>query len=101
MRATTELYEVAMTLTTLPNLDALIGLARQDGVDVRPTLVRVLTDLFVQKPAHPADEEHRYTELALWLLAGVDVPTRVAVAKKLATYPHAPRLVVRRLARDV
>ncbi len=90
-----------MTLTTLPNLDALIGLARQDGVDVRPTLVRVLTDLFVQKPAHPADEEHRYTELALWLLAGVDVPTRVAVAKKLATYPHAPRLVVRRLARDV
>jgi hypothetical protein len=101
MRATTELYEVAMTLTTLPNLDALIGLARQDGVDVRPTLVRVLTDLFVQKAAHPADEEHRYTELALWLLAGVDVPTRVAVAKKLATYPHAPRLVVRRLARDV
>jgi hypothetical protein len=90
-----------MTLTTLPNLDALIGLARQDGVDVRPTLVRVLTDLFVQKAVHTAEEDHRYTELALWLLAGVDVPTRVAVAKKLATYPHAPRLVVRRLARDV
>jgi uncharacterized protein (DUF2336 family) len=89
-----------VTLLTLPNLDGLIGLARQDGVDVRPTLLRVLTDLYVQKRAHTPDEEHRYTELALWLLAGVDTPTRAAVAKKLATYEQAPRAVVRRLARD-
>jgi uncharacterized protein (DUF2336 family) len=87
-------------LPTLPNLDGLIALARRDGVDVRPTLVRVLTDLYVHKRGHSLDEEHRYTELALWLLAGVDVATRVAVAKKLATYEEAPRLVVRRLARD-
>ena len=90
-----------VTLPTLPNLDGLIGLARQDGVDVRPTLVRVLTDLYVQKRSHTRDEEHRYTELTLWLLASVDVPTRAAVARKLATYDAAPRLVVRRLARDV
>jgi hypothetical protein len=90
-----------VTVPTLPNLDGLIGLARQDGVDVRPTLVRVLTDLYVQKRTHTADEEHRFSELALWLLAGVDVATRAAVAKKLATYPQAPRLVIGRLARDV
>lgn len=90
-----------MTQPTLPNLDGLIGLARQDGVDIRPTLVRVLTDLYVQKPAHTPAEEHRYTELALWLLSGVDVATRAAVARKLAAYPYAPRLVMRRLARDV
>jgi uncharacterized protein (DUF2336 family) len=90
-----------VTLPTLPNLDGLIGLARQDGVDVRPTLVRVLTDLYVQKRVHTREEEHRYTELVLWLLASVDVPTRAAVARKLATYAHAPRLVARRLARDV
>jgi hypothetical protein len=101
LRVTTERQEVVVTLPTLPNLDGLIGLARQDGVDVRPTLVRVLTDLYVQKRTHTADEEHRYSELALWLLAGVDVATRAAVAKKLATYPQPPRLVVRRLARDV
>jgi len=88
-------------LPTLPNLDGLIGLARQDGVDVRPTLVRVLTDLYVQKKTHTREEEHRYTELSLSLLAGVDVATRAAVAKKLATYPQAPPLVIRRLARDV
>jgi len=90
-----------VTLPTLPNLDGLIGLARQDGVDVRPTLVRVLTDLYVQKPSHTREEEHRYTELVLLLIATVDVPTRAAVARKLASYAHAPRLVVRRLARDV
>jgi hypothetical protein len=87
-------------LPTLPNLDGLIGLARQDGVDVRPTLVRVLTDLYIQRRGHSLEEEHRYTELVLWLLAAVDVPTRVAVAQKLAEYDEAPHLVVRRLARD-
>jgi hypothetical protein len=87
-------------LPTLPNLDGLIGLARQDGVDVRPTLVRVLTDLYIQRRGHSLEEEHRYTELALWLLAAVDVPTRLAVAHKLADYDEAPHLVVRRLARD-
>jgi hypothetical protein len=87
-------------LPTLPNLDGLIGLARQDGVDVRPTLVRVLTDLYIQRRGHTLEEEHRYTELALWLLAGVDAPTRLAVAHKLADYDEAPCLVVRRLARD-
>ena len=45
-----------VTVPTLPNLDGLIGLARQDGVDVRPTLVRVLTDLYVQKRDHTPDE---------------------------------------------
>jgi len=89
------------TLPTLPNLDGLIGLARQDGVDVRPTLLRVLTDLYVHKEGHTPDEEHRYTELALRLLAGVDIPTRAAVANKLAAHPRAPRPVVHRLARDV
>ena len=88
-------------LPTLPNLDGLIGLARQDGVDVRPTLLRVLTDLYVQKPAHTREEEHRFTELTLSLLTGVDVPARVAVARKLAAYVPTPPAVVRRLARDV
>lgn len=89
-----------MKLPSLPNLDGLIGLARRDGVDIRPTLVRVLTDLYVHKRGHSLDEEYRYTELALWLLATVDVPTRLAVARKLASYDEAPRQVVRRLARD-
>ena len=84
-----------------PKLEGLDGLARRDGVDIRPTLVRVLTDLYVQKPAHSAEEERHYTELALRLIDSVDLPTRVAVARKIAGYAGAPPAVARRLARDV
>ena len=90
-----------MASSSLPNLDGLTELARRDGVDISPTLVRVLTDLYVQKRAHTPEEEHHYTELALRLLEAVDVPTRAAVARKLAAYKAAPSLVISRLARDV
>ena len=84
-----------------PKLEGLDSLARRDGVDIRPTLVRVLTDLYVQKPAHTAEEERHYTELVLRLIDSVDLATRVAVAKKIAGYAGAPPAVARRLARDV
>src|SRR5690349_8111505 len=84
-----------------PKLEGLDSLGRRDGVDIRPTLVRVLTDLYVQKPAHSAEEERHYTELALRLIDSVDLPTRAALAKKIAVYPGAPPAVARRLARDV
>ena len=61
----------------------------------------MLTDLYVQRLGHSGEEERRYTELALGLLAAVDVSTRVAIAGKLAAYPQAPRAVIRSLARDV
>ena len=83
-----------------PKLEGLDSLARRDGVDIRPTLVRVLTDLYVQKPAHTAEEERHYTELVLRLIDSVDLATRVAVAKKIAGYAGAPPAVARRLARD-
>ena len=56
-----------------PKLEGLDSLARRDGVDIRPTLLRVLTDLYVQKPAHSAEEERHYTELALRLIDSVDL----------------------------
>src|SRR4051794_24998001 len=84
-----------------PKLEGLDNLARRDGVDTRPTLVRVLTDLYIQKSAHSSEEERHYTELVLRLIDTVDLPTRVAVAKKIAVYAGAPPAVARRLARDV
>jgi len=84
-----------------PKLEGLDSLARRDGVDIRPTLVRVLTDLYVQKSAHTAAEERHYTELALRLIDSVDLATRVTIAKKLGAYASAPPAVARRLARDV
>lgn len=80
-----------------PPLDNLIDLACRDGVEIRPVLLRVLTDLFVQKPTHRAEEEAQYVELALRLIDASDADTRSAVATRLSTYPNAPVAVLRRL----
>jgi hypothetical protein len=84
-----------------PGLEGLLGLVRRDRVDIRATLLRVLTDIYVQVPTHSPQEERQYTEQALRLLGSADVPTRLAVAKRLATYASAPRIIIERLARDV
>jgi hypothetical protein len=83
--------------SAFPRIEGLVDLACRNGVDVRPTLLRVLTDLYVQARAHSADEETQYTELALRLIDSVDAPTRDAVAVRLARYPRAPLAIVRRL----
>jgi hypothetical protein len=79
-------------------LDGLVDLACRDGVDVRPTLLRVLTDLYVQKPIHTAIEEAQYIELAGRLIDTVDTSTRAAVAARLSAYPAAPAAILRKLA---
>ncbi|MBO0718139.1 MAG: hypothetical protein J2P55_12485 [Rhizobiales bacterium] len=79
-------------------LDRLARFAVPGDPDMRPTLLRVLTELYVQKPMHTADEERHYTELALRLLDVADINTRAAVAQRLAHYRSPPRRVVERLA---
>src|ERR1700688_3220470 len=86
---------------TFASLEGLLEHGQRDGFDIRPTLLRVLTDLYLQKPTHPPDDERYYTELALRLINSTDVPARAAVAERLAHYSAAPRAVVLRLARDV
>ena len=85
----------------IPGLEGLFGLAQRNGIDIRTTLLRVLTDLYVQVPAHPPEEELHYTEHTLRLIGAADVPTRAALAKRLSSYPQAPRAIIERLARDV
>jgi len=83
------------------DLEGLMDLDPRGGVDMRPTLLRVLTDLYLQKPAHSPDDEGYYTELALRLIDATDTDARAALAVRLARYPAAPREVILRLARDV
>jgi hypothetical protein len=82
-------------------LDGLTDLSKRSGINMRPTLLLVLTDLYVQRPSHSADEERHYTELALRMLEAVDVATRVAIAKRFARYRRPPLRVLQRLARDL
>jgi hypothetical protein len=84
-----------------PTFDGLLDLAQRDGVDIRPTLLRVITDGYMQT-ANPAPEDQRqYTELAMRLLEETDISTRAAVAERLAHHPSAPRAIIELLARDV
>jgi hypothetical protein len=82
----------------LEPLDSLVDLACRDGVEIRPTLLRVLTDLYVQKPSHSPEEEAQYVELALGLIDAVDPLTRGTVTATLSAYPGAPEMVLRKLA---
>ena len=90
-----------MKTPSLSSLNALADIGLRSGVDMRPTLIRVLTDLYVQKLSHTADEERHYTELALRLLDGVDVPTRAAVAVRLAKHLSPPLRVIQYLVNDL
>ena len=81
-------------------LEGLLDLDPRGGVDMRPTLLRVLTDLYLQKPTHSADDERYFTELALRLIDATDTVARSSLAARLASYASAPHDVVERLARD-
>src|SRR5471030_2492122 len=80
-----------------PGFDGLMTLSRREGVDIRPTLLRVLTDLYVQASAHSDDEARQFVELTSRLIDQVDDATRAAVRARLAIYPGTPAEVLKRL----
>src|SRR5215510_14051661 len=81
-----------------PGFDGLMTLSRREGVDIRPTLLRVLTDLYVQASTHSADEARQFVELTSRLIDQVDDATRAAVRARLAIYPATPDETLRKLA---
>jgi Uncharacterised protein conserved in bacteria (DUF2336) len=87
-----------MTAPAIPNgLDGLFNLSQREGVDIRPTLLRVLTDLYIQTRNHSRDEERQYVELASRLIDEVDDATRAAVRARLSIYPETPTSLVWKL----
>jgi uncharacterized protein (DUF2336 family) len=87
-----------LTLNNLDGMTGLAGLADRTGVDIRPTLLRVLTDLYIQKSTHTPHEDQHFAELALRLIDVVDDSTRAAVASRLKKHPGTPPAVLTRLA---
>src|SRR5262252_1237597 len=78
------------TSAIFPGFDGLMTLSRREGVDIRPTLLRVLTDLYVQAATHSLDEKRQFVELTSRLIDQVDDATRAAVRARLAIYPETP-----------
>jgi hypothetical protein len=87
--------------TALAGRKGLLDLADGNGIDMCASLLRTLTDLYLQRPLHTPEDEHYYTELALRLIDAAEVSERAALAARLASYPSAPMPVLERLARDV
>jgi Uncharacterised protein conserved in bacteria (DUF2336) len=85
------------TPAPFPGFDGLMTLSRREGVDIRPTLLRVLTDLYVQASTHTEDEARQFVELTSRLIDQVDDATRAAVRARLAIYPGTPVQVLRQL----
>lgn len=81
-----------------PGFDGLMTLSRREGVDIRPTLLRVLTDLYVQSNVHSIDEEQQFVELTSRLIDQVDDATRAAVRARLSIYPNTPTAIAQRLS---
>src|SRR6201988_4912354 len=65
-------YPVMTTPPLFPGFDGLMTLSRREGVDIRPTLLRVLTDLYVQASSYTDDEQRQFVELATRMLDQVD-----------------------------
>src|ERR1700757_4402682 len=80
-----------------PGFDGLLTLSRREGVDIRPTLLRVLTDLYVQASTHSADEARQFVELTSRLIDEGDDARRAAVRARLAIYPATPVEIMRKL----
>lgn len=80
-----------------PGFDGLLTLSRRDGVDIRPTLLRVLTDLYVQTSTHSVEEEKHFVELTSRLIDHVDDTTRAAVRARLSIYPRTPAAIMGKL----
>lgn len=83
-----------------PELNGLVKLSNRNGVDIRPTLLRVITDLYLQKTGHTAKESQQYERLALKLIEHVDPKTKATIAQKIAGYPNAPAAVRQRLLKE-
>src|ERR1700712_1708185 len=90
-------YPDMTTPPLFPGFDGLMTLSRREGVDIRPTLLRVLTDLYVQTNAHTDDEVRQFVELTSRLIDQVDDATRAVVRARLAVYPSTPVPIMRKL----
>src|ERR1700685_1914191 len=87
-------------MTTPPlfsGFDGLMNLSHREGVDIRPTLLRVLADLYVQTTTHSEQEARQFVELTSRLIDQVDDATRAAVRARLAVYPGTPAEVLDKL----
>ncbi|MER2268740.1 DUF2336 domain-containing protein [Methylobacterium oxalidis] len=82
-----------------PDLSGLIELSRIEHLDLKPVVLRVQTDLFLQAARRDRAATEAFSALACGLIPTVDDETAAIVARKLAPFPETPEAVLLSLAR--
>ncbi|GEP10860.1 hypothetical protein [Methylobacterium gnaphalii] len=81
-----------------PDMTGLIELSRDPGLDLKPVILRVQTDLFLAAPIRDRAVLSSFASLATGLISTVDEETLLTVARKLAPCPETPQAVLAALA---
>lgn len=81
-----------------PDLSGLIELSRIAHLDLKPVILRVQTDLFVQAAHHDRADLESFAALACGLIPIVDAETAAIVAEKLGPYAETPERVLSALS---
>lgn len=72
----------------------LARLASDGGLDLRQVALRVKTDLLLATPSPSAEDMEAFRAMAEALIPVIDEATATILARKLASWPHAPREVL-------
>lgn len=76
------------------DLAELARLASDGGLDLRQVALRVKTDLLLATPSPSLEDMDAFRAMAEALIPVVDEATATILARKLASWPHAPREVL-------
>jgi hypothetical protein len=89
--------ESRLPTDAFPEIAPLLHASKAGGIDTRPVLARVLTDLFVARSFHTHDELAQFEALIEPLIGSINLQAAVAVARKLAIHSETPRGVIEAL----
>ncbi|WP_336485688.1 DUF2336 domain-containing protein [Methylobacterium nigriterrae] len=89
---------MSQSVDDAPDLSGLIELSRIEHLDLKPVILRVQTDLFVQAAQRDRAATEAFEALACGLIPTVDDETAGIVARKLAPFAGTPEAVLARLA---
>lgn len=76
------------------DLAELARLASDGGLDLRQVALRVKTDLLLATPSPSPEDMAAFSAMAEALVPVIDEATATILARKLASWPHAPREVL-------
>lgn len=86
------------SVAVAPDLSGLIELSRIAHLDLKPVILRVQTDLFMQAANRDRSDLQSFAALAGGLIPIVDAETAAIVAEKLAPFADTPPSVLAALA---